>query len=483
MSLLVVGLSHRSSPIALLERAALDAEGSRRLAGLAVAPVGGPGHGAGPPGDPSASESLVLATCNRVELYAEAPAFHPAVHHLTAVIAQVTGIGVDELADHLYFHHGDRAVHHLFTVASGLDSMALGEAQVLGQVRAALRRGQDDGTVGRSLQHLVQQGLRVGKRVQSETGLGRAGASLVESGLAGADALLGGTAAGRSALVVGAGSMSALAAATLRRHGTTRVTVANRSASRGRRLAEQVGGAWVALDDVGALTAALAGADVVVTCTGATGVVLPTGVVAAARELRGGAAAGDQLLVDLALPHDVDPAAGDLPGVHLVTLAALREREELARGVEDDVAHARAIVAEEVQAHRAAERAAVVAPTVAALRAQAADVVEGELARLRHRSAAQGHALDPRTAAELELTVHRVVEKLLHTPSVRVKALAAGSDAGVSYAAALRELFDLPVDLAGTGPDGAPAVGEVLRSVPARRASPTGAVGAAGGGR
>ena len=453
MSLLVVGLSHRSAPIHLLERAALGAGRARELAVLAVAPASA-----------GASEALVLATCNRLELYAEVPSFHAGVRHLSSAISQITGVSLDDLADHLYFHHGERAVHHLFTVAGGLDSMALGESQVLGQVRAALRGGQEDGTVGPNLQRLVQQALRVGKRVQTETGLDRAGTSLVEAGLEGVEELLGRATGQLRALVVGAGSMSALAASTLHRRGVTALTVANRSAPRAQRLAEQLGGAWLVLDDEASLRTALAGADVVVSCTGATGTVIDAALVAAAREERSAAAGGDQLVVDLALPHDVDPVVAALPGVHLVGLADLRSR---LLDSELDVDAARAIVDEEVAALLAARRAAVVAPTVTALRAHAREVVDAELARLRQRSARHGGDLDPRVAAELELTVHRVVEKLLHTPTVRVKELAAGGEGGASYATALRHLFDLPADLSGTREDGSLDVAEVLRLDPA----------------
>lgn len=479
MSLLTVGLSHRSAPMHLLERAALDGDRARLLASLAV------------DGEGAATEAMVLATCNRLELYAEVPAFHAGVRHLSAAISAVTGVSLDDLADHLYFHHGERAVHHLFTVTSGLDSMALGEAQVLGQVRTALRRGQDEGTVGRSLQPLVQHALRVGKRVQTQTALGRAGTSLVEAGLDVAEQELGEPLAGRRALVVGAGSMSALAAATLRRRGLAHIVVANRSAPRARRLADAVGGSWLVLDDAAALVDAVADADVVLSCTGATGTVLDLPLLAAAHARRSGhgsagGAERQQLLIDLALPHDVDPAAAELPGVHLVSLADLRHRLS---DSDLDVAVARRIVTDEVALHLSAQRAAVVAPTVAALRARAAEVVEAELARMHQRSAAHGTVLDPHTAAELDLTVHRVVEKLLHTPTVRVKALAAGSADGVSYATALRDLFDLPSDLDGTGDDGSPAVGDVLDARGGRAAAAPGAVsalrgaGGAGGAR
>ncbi|SDQ16123.1 glutamyl-tRNA reductase [Quadrisphaera sp. DSM 44207] len=465
-----MGMSHRTSPISVLERAALDGTGARQLAAAACS-------------SGSAAEAVVLATCNRLEVYAEVDAFHAGVRDLAAAISGSTGLPVEELGEHLYFHHGERAVDHLFTVAGGLDSMAVGESQVLGQVRAALRRGQEDGTVGRTLDHLLQQALRVGKRVQTETGLDRAGHSLVEAALDGAEAVVGDLAAAR-ALVVGAGSMSALAATTLHRRGVARVTVANRTPARARRLAEAVGGDAVPLTDEAALRAALAAADVVVSCTGAVGHVLDARAVAAARAERpgrGGAGPAPQLVVDLALPRDVDPAVAALEGVVVVGLAELRER--LARtpsapgaGLGAGLALARAIVEEEVLAHQAEQRAAAVAPTVTALRSLARDVVDAEVGRLRSRLGADA---DPRTVAEAERAVHRVVDKLLHTPTVRVKALAADGEHGASYAAALRELFGLEGEssldsragavgaLASADVSSSASVAQVLAAVPA----------------
>lgn len=451
MSLLAVGISHRSAPLELLERAAVGADGARDLArALVVSPV--------------VAEAVVLATCNRLEVYAEVDGFHAGVHELSEAIATVAGVDLGEIADHLYFHHGERAVDHLFTVSAGLDSMALGEGQVLGQVRLALRRAQDDATVGPVLGPLAQHALRTGKRVHAETGLDRAGTSLVEAALqAGAQAVGAPDLSGRRALVVGAGSMSALAATTLVRHGAGRVDVANRSAARAQRLAERVGGSWLVLDDVPALERALAAADVVITCTGATGAVLTADLVERARSLReaaagDGAPAADQVVVDLALPRDVEPAAGDLPGVHLVGLAELRVR--LAT-TDLDVAAARAVVDAEVADHLASVRAARVGPTVAALRARASEVVTAEMARLDQRSRRTG-GLDPGVRAEVESTVHRVVEKLLHTPSVRVRELAAEEEEGSVWAEALRELFDLPGERLTSGEGSVLGVSAVL---------------------
>lgn len=456
MSVLVVGLSHRSAPLDVLERAAVDAAGARALATRLHA-------------GEHVAEAVVLATCNRLEVYAEVSTFHGGVADVGVALSELMELSLPALTDHLYVHYADHAVAHLFSVASGLDSMAVGESQVLGQVRLALRRAQDDGTVGRVLDRLLQQSLRVGKRSHTETGLDRAGHSLVEAGLAHADHV--GALASAHALVVGAGSMSALAATTLQRLGARSITVANRTPDRAARLAEAVGGRAVALDDVTSLTDALAAADVVVSCTGSVGHVLEEDVVRAARAQRASSAPGveaaPQLFVDLALPRDVAPAVALLDGVRVVGLAELGEQladEEVGA----DLQAARGIVAAEVEAYLAEQRAAEVAPTVVALRTAAREVVDAELGRLRQRV---GSALDEQTAGEVERCVHRVVEKLLHTPTVRVKSLAAAEPGGASYAAALRELFGLDLDVTAIAD-----VSDVLRVVPGDAALPDGSV-------
>ena len=438
MTVLVVGLSHHTAPLDLLERAALDAAATRAVSRRLHACE-------------HVLEAVVLSTCNRLEVYADVSTFHGGVADVGAALADTVGVPLTDLTDHLYLHHADRAVAHLFTVAAGLDSMAVGESQILGQVRAALRRGQEDGTVGRVLDPLLQQSLRVGKRAHSETGLDGAGHSLVEAGLADAEAVVG-PLAGARALVVGAGAMSALAATTLQRSGVAEITVANRTPGRAERLAQAVGGRWLRLSDTDALVAALADTDVVLSCTGAVGHVLEAGVVRAARARRGG---GAQLVVDLGLPRDVAPEVGTLPGVVLVGLAELGERlADAATGAEIDAA--RTIVAAEVDGYLAEQRAAEVAPVVVALRSHARAVVTAELERLRTRL---GGELDERTEAEVGQTVNRVVDKLLHTPTVQMKKLAATEPGGTSYAAALRELFGLDVAEVSS-------VGDVLRAAP-----------------
>ena len=417
MSILAVGVSHRTAPITTLERVALDASGAEALG--AVLSSG-----------EHVEEAVVLATCNRVEVYADVATFHGGLAEVGEALAGASGIPLEQLKDNLYVHYEDRAVAHLFTVACGLDSMAVGEGQILGQVRQAHRVAQDNGTAGRVLDHLLQQALRVGKRAHSETGIDRAGGSLVDAALERAARVLGPLGRAR-ALVVGAGSMSALAATTLHRVGVGSITVANRTPERAQRLAAAVEGRAVGLD---ALGLELSRADLVVSCTGAVGHVLTTDEIARARE----GVADPVVLVDLALPRDVEPSAADRPGVTVVDLEVLGE------GLADtevgaDVMKVRDIVTAEVATYLTSRRAEAVAPTVVALRARADEVVRAELARLEQRLPDE---VDPALREELRRTVRRVVDKLLHAPTVRVKELA-GQDAGGSYAAALRELFDL----------------------------------------
>jgi glutamyl-tRNA reductase len=441
VSLLVVGLSHKSAPVATLERAALSGDAVGKL-------LRDVSHA------DDVTGSLVVSTCNRVEVYAEVAKFHSGVSWICELLARHAALPLAELTPHLYVHYEDRAVQHLLSVACGLDSMVIGESQILGQVRQALRKAGEQDTLCRSLSDLGSLALRAGKRAHSETGIDRAGASMVSVGLTAAaqrrydpgsgqaarPAPDGGALDGLSVLVVGAGSMSSLAVATASRMGAARLVVANRTSARAGRLAATVSATAV---DLSRLADEIAAADLVVSCTGAPGHVITRDTVAAALASR--APSGRPLvLLDLALPRDVDPGAEQLPGVSVIGLETIGG----AGGVggpggagEEDVASVRRIVAEELAAHMSAGRAAKVAPTVVALRAKAAEVVDAELARLTGRVS----GLDARARREIAQSMRRIADKLLHAPTVRVKELA-GSPGGDSYEAVLRVLFDLDPD-------------------------------------
>lgn len=423
MSLIAMGLSHHSAPVHVLEEAALDEGGVNALADRLS-------------GAESVREVVVLATCNRLEVYAEAATFHGAVTDLGAALVHATGIPQDRLADYLYVHYEDRAIAHLFSVACGLDSMAVGESSILGQLRAALRRAQRDGRVGPELNGLLQHALRVGKRAHAETSLDRTSVSLVEAGLSAAVEHVGPIERAR-ALIVGAGSIAALAVATLDRSGCSDLEIASRTLDRARRLAAPVGARALPMTR---LDSALRGADIVISCTGAVGHILDEERVRAVTERRPGR---PQAYVDLALPRDVDPAVDDLPGVRLVSLTELGDLLA-GRGSGDEVAEVRDLVTVEVATYLARRRMTQVAPTVAALRARAVGLMENEAARLESRLP----ELDERQRAEVRLALHRTVDKLLHTPTVRVKELAGRGEPG-DYADALRQLFGLdPYDAA-----------------------------------
>ena len=415
MSVLVVGISHNSAPVELLEKVALDAESVHKLA----REVHDTEH---------VIEATVLATCNRTEVYAEVDRFHGSVESISRLLGDRAGTSPEDLLAHLYVHYDDGAVSHLFHVAAGLDSMVLGESQILGQAREALRVGQEHATIGPALNVLFQQALRVGKRSHAETDIDRVAPSLVSAALDRARAHVGDL-AGTNVVVVGAGSMASLAVATASRAGAGSITIANRTAERATRLAEQYAATAISLSDLATATGPV---DVLISCTGSAGVLIAAEDITSRRTDDGPLA-----VVDLALPHDVDPAVADLPGVQLIALGTLAAELEHTPGA-GDVEGVRRIVAQELAAFLTVRRSRSVTPTVVALRSMATGVVDAEIARLATRLP----AMDDIARAEVEQTVRRVAEKLLHQPTVRVKELA--NEAGaISYAAALAELFAL----------------------------------------
>jgi glutamyl-tRNA reductase len=413
MSVLVVGLSHRTAPVALLEKAAVAADDlAKALDELHRAET--------------ISEVLLLSTCNRIEVYADVARFHPAVAEISTVLARHAGIAVTDLTEHLYVHFAEAAVEHLFSVTAGLDSMVIGESQILGQVRAAYALGTEAGSIGSVLHELTQTALRVGKRVHTDTGIDRAGASIVSVALDRAHEQLGAL-DGARVVIVGAGSMGALAGATLRRRSSgIELTVANRGAERAERLATTLDARAIGLAEV---PNAITDADILICSTGATGLIVETTAIGPRRQR-------PLMVLDLALPRDVDPAVAELPGVTYVDLDALRSSG--AAVSDDEVRAATAIVADELGSYLAEQQQLAVAPTVTALRARANEVIDTELTRLYGRLPDASEDVRREVAA----AVRRAVEKVLHAPTVRVKELAS-TPGGDQYATALRELFGL----------------------------------------
>jgi glutamyl-tRNA reductase len=412
MSILVVGLSYKSAPVSVLESASVSTDDVPKLLDeLRTAPA--------------ISEVLLLSTCNRIEVYADVARFHPGLAEISSVLARHAGLTVPDLGEHLYVHFAEAAVGHMFSVAAGLDSMVVGESQILGQLRSAYASAVQAATVGSVLHDLAQTSLRVGKRAHTETGIDQAGASVMSVAIDDAAAVLG-PLDSRRVVIVGAGSMGALAASTLRRRGIVDLAVANRSAERARRLADSVGGRAVAMDD---LSDEIANADLLVSATGATGLVLP----ASSIRPRDGR---PLVIVDVALPRDVDPAVAARPEVTYIDLESVRKDGAIVS--ETEVRAAATIVDAELGGYLATQQQLAVAPTVTALRSKANQVIDAELLRLDGRLP----WLDPITRDEVAGAVRRAVEKLLHAPTVRVKELATRPD-GDKYAAALRELFDL----------------------------------------
>lgn len=425
-NLLVVGISHRTAGVPLLERLVVAGDELPTLLAELVA-------------QPYVDEAVVLSTCNRVEIYAAVTAFHGALADIGGVLAARCGSTVGELASQLYVHYEVDAVRHTFRVAAGLDSMVVGESQILGQLRDAYGVAADQGTAGRILHELLQQALRVGKRAHAETEIDRAGQSVVSAALAYGQGATG-PVEGRPALVIGAGSMGALSLATLRRAGASPLYVTNRSAERAERLAELHGATAL---PYATLPTMLSDVDVVISATASPEPVLDAALV--------GAAGRSLLLLDLAMPRDVAPGVGDLPGITLVDIELLSE--SLSTTADAEQRAAEEIVAGEVEAFLTWLRGADVAPTVAALRARADEVVEAELGRLVQRCP----ELTDAHRAEVAHSIHRIVQRLLHQPTVRVRQLAA-EPGGEAYAQALRELFDLHIPTKDIDPA---AAGEV----------------------
>jgi len=419
LSVVVVGLNHRTVPLDLLERMTVPAS---RLP-KALADLTSREH---------VTEAVVLSTCNRIEVYVFAEKFHGAYQDIRNFFAEASHVAPEEFSDHLTSLYDGDAARHLFSVASGLDSAVLGEHEILGQVRKSWETASTEGAVGPVLNPLFRHALEVGKRVRTETAISRNITSVSQAAVAMATEHLGGL-EGRQVLVVGAGEMGEGLARALHGGGVAGIRVANRTWDRAVEVAGRLGGEPVRLDD---LPHHLAEVDMLLTSTGASAVILEHGDLASVVGERHGR---ELLVVDIAVPRDVDPAAGEIDGLTLLDMDDLREFAEVGvRERQREVTAVQVIVDAELDRYVDESTARSVAPLVATLRARGDLVRSGELQRL---SARLGD-LDDRQRDAVEALAAGIVGKLLHEPTVRMKD-AAGTARGERLAEALRDLFNL----------------------------------------
>jgi glutamyl-tRNA reductase len=418
MSILVVGVNHRSGALPLLERVTIAPERlGKAVAGLAQRD--------------NVREAVVLSTCNRTEVYVVAELFHGAYGDVRDLLCEIGDLTVEELTPHLYSQHDTAAVTHLFEVAAGLDSAVLGESEILGQVRLAWETAQREGATRSTLNQLFRAAISTGKRARSETGIARGTASISHAAVEMITDMIGDL-AGRRVLVIGAGSMGEGVAVALHRAGGADILVANRTPERGADLADRVSGVAVGLDR---LREAIAAADVIIAGTGSERALLGRDVVADAR----GTSNRPLHVVDIGVPRNVDPAVADLPGLSLSNLDDLRDWAD--RGLSHRAAEAervRSIVGEEVENFLVESTARQAAPLVAAMHEAADRVRAAEMSRFSSRLG----DLDDTQRDSIDALTRAIVAKLLHEPSVRLKSQA-GTPQGERNAAAVRDLFDL----------------------------------------
>jgi glutamyl-tRNA reductase len=420
MPLIAISLTYHTAPLELLERVAIDPERRAKAFAMLLERA-------------HVKEGVILSTCNRVEIYAAIDRFHDGGDEVRRFLTDLHGIHPGQLADYLQGYHEDRAVQHLFAVASGIDSLVVGEVQILGQVREAFQAAQAERAVGPVLSALFTHALKVGRRARRETAIGEGLASTLSVSLEVARRQFG-TLAGRGALIVGAGRMARLAGRALREGGVAELVIANRTVPRGDALAAELGGRSVPLE---AIERELASADLLVASTAA---VSPTVTLMAVRRGLARRASDRPLVVlDLGVPRDVETEVRQLPGVVLADLDALRallETQDDGQGHE--VERVRTLIAEETVAFMNGQREAKLAPTIRALRVRADQVRQRELAKAASRLG----ELDPQQRQAVEALTRGLVNKLLHDPIVRGKALAAGAN-GELYANILRQLYAL----------------------------------------
>ncbi len=418
MPVVVIGVNHRTAPLEVLEAMTVGDD----ALGKVLHALGTREH---------VSEAVVVSTCNRIEVYAVAEKFHGGYADIRSVLAEVSFLDPEDFSDHLYVHHDSAAVAHLFDVVSGLDSAVLGEHEIQGQVKGAWERAQGVEAVGPTLNLLFRHALEAGKRVRSETGIGQGTASVSYSAVALAAQEMDGL-AGKRAIVLGAGDMGSSMAASLADADVADLVIANRTFDKAKAIARGLDARAVRFADI---ADELVEADVLFTSTGAASVLLDRAQVEDVVARRGGR---PLLLVDIAVPRDIEPSVAELPGVTVLDMddltafadAGLAERRK-------EVDSVRELLDAELERYLAATSARAVAPVIVALRSAAESVRLAELERARNLA-----ALDDDQLAAVDAFTQKLVAKLLHQPTVSLRE-AAGTAKGDRLVQALRDLFDI----------------------------------------
>ncbi len=419
--MVVVGLNHKTAPIGLLERLTINGEDlPKALHQLAMYE--------------HVLEGVVLSTCNRTEVYALVSKFHGGAQDIRNFFAEFCHVAPEDFSDHLYTYHDESALRHLFRVAAGIDSMVVGESEILGQVRRAYQVAESEGVVHRLLAAAFRQAFRVGKRARTETGVGRNPSSVSSAAVELAkQAFSDGTLGGKRVVIVGAGKMGRLAADALASSGARDVTVVNRTEERAQALAESLNVGSMPFEQ---LREAIAAADILICSTTAPGPVIDKACVESAVANRRNR---ELFIVDIAVPRDVDPAVAEVEGVVLRDIDDLRSVVEAGIGTRvSEIAKVEDILSEELQRFLVWEREGELAPTISALVSKADEVRRVELAaaekRLQDLSPDQQDAVDHLT--------RRIISKFLHGPISRAKEVSS-SKQGYLYVNALRDLFEL----------------------------------------
>ncbi|HBU75965.1 MAG: glutamyl-tRNA reductase [Acidimicrobiaceae bacterium] len=420
MSVLVVGVNHRTAPLDLLERIALDAQGvAKAVAGLVALD--------------SVREAVVLSTCNRTEVYAVAELFHQGFDDIQHFLATTAGVDLETINSHTYAEHDNAAAHHLFSVAAGLDSMVLGEGEVLGQVRDAWETARAEGASRSSLNLLFRHSLETGKRARTDTDIARGTASMSHAAVELAVDHLG-SLENVGVAVVGAGIMGEGIAVALHGQGARRMTVLNRTEEHGRSIADRVNGT---VKPLASLDRALVESDLIITCTGASEPIITT-------DMARSATSPDRpkLIIDIAVPRDVHHEVAQLPDVTVLNLDDVQRWAERGRESRNSsVESVKAILSEELDRYAIASSAVQAAPLISALRSHFDIIRRDELDRVAGR-------LDEDARNALDVVTTQLLAKLLHEPSVRLR-LEAGSPRGERLASAVIDLFNLDDPHAG----------------------------------